>query len=211
MIDIPEFCVSNKRGILSCIEEFNIYKVTIPEGITEIWYGAFDFCSGLTSVKIPEGVTYIRSGAFYGCSGLTSVKIPEGVTHIEEDAFSECSGLTSVTIPEGVTYIEKNAFEKCHQLTIILLSDVYIDIKDVKAVFAKNPVPLRAEFPHKNIFSLNDMYYSPGRTLKLGIPVDKRTWEIFTLFLLINKRLGDKGLPRELCDYIFTLIPLNEW
>ena len=142
MSDIPEFCVSHIYEIVSCIEEPNIYKVTIPEG----------------------------------------------VTRIEEDAFA-----------------------KCHQLTIILLTDVSIDIKDVKAVFAKNPVPLRAEFPHKNIFSLNDMYYSPGRTLKLGIPVDRRTWEIFTLFLLINKRLGDKGLPRELCDYIFTMIPLNEW
>ena len=43
--------------------------------VTSIGVGAFDYCTGLTSVTIPNSVTSIGDYAFYGCSGLTSVTI----------------------------------------------------------------------------------------------------------------------------------------
>ena len=56
-----------------------------------------------------EGLQYsvrsIDEGAFDGCSGLTSVTIPNSVTSIEVSSFDGCSGLTSVTIPSSVTSI----------------------------------------------------------------------------------------------------------
>ena len=66
--------------------------VTIPEtvayngttySVTSIGYGAFVYCSSLTSVTIPNSVTSIGYGAFEGCSSLTSVTIPNSVTSIE--------------------------------------------------------------------------------------------------------------------------------
>lgn len=63
--------------------------------VTSIGNSAFFYCSGLTSITIPEGVTSIGDGAFE-YSGLTSITIPESVTSIGNDAFSGCSGLTSV-------------------------------------------------------------------------------------------------------------------
>ena len=51
-----------------------------------------------------NGVTYsvtgIGEGAFEGCSGLTSVTIPSSVTNIDKDAFKDCSGLKSVYISD---------------------------------------------------------------------------------------------------------------
>ena len=44
--------------------------------VTSIEYGAFGYCSGLTSVTIPNSVSSIGGDAFYYCSGLTSVTIP---------------------------------------------------------------------------------------------------------------------------------------
>lgn len=46
--------------------------ITIPEvyegrAVTSIGYGAFEGCSGLTSVTIPNSVTSIGQEAFYGC------------------------------------------------------------------------------------------------------------------------------------------------
>ena len=115
--------------------------VTIPEGVTEIGYSAFEGCTGLTSVTIPAGVTEIGDGAFEGCTGLTSVTIPEGVKEIGSEAFKGCHKLADaqgmvvfrgilfdytgpggdVTIPAGVTEISGGAFEDCTGLTSIAL------------------------------------------------------------------------------------------
>ena len=89
---------------------------SIPENITKIIGGAFENCSGLTSVTIPNSVTSIGGYAFFYCSGLTSVTIPNSVTSIGDWAFSECSGLTSVTIPNSVTSIGDWAFDSCDNL-----------------------------------------------------------------------------------------------
>ena len=104
--------------------------VTIPEtvayngttySVTSIGYGAFVYCSSLTSVTIPNSVTSIGYGAFEGCSSLTSVTIPNSVTSIESSAFYRCSSLTSVTIPNSVTSIGGGAFSGCSSLTSIVV------------------------------------------------------------------------------------------
>jgi len=117
--------------------------------VTSIGSGAFDSCSGLTSVTINsnsiisntssesnlknifgsqvksyiigDGVTSIGNRAFYGCSGLTSVTIPNSVTSIGSYAFYNCSGLTSVTIGNSVTSIGDYAFSYCSGLTSITI------------------------------------------------------------------------------------------
>ena len=112
----------------------NSYKgnVVIPEEVkvpymdrtckvTSIGSGAFQDCSGLTSVSIPNSVTSIGSGAFENCSGLTSITIPNSVTSIGEGAFFDCFGLTSVTIGNSVTSIGGYAFCQCYSLTSVII------------------------------------------------------------------------------------------
>jgi len=117
-------------------------KVTydgIEYSVTSIGWGAFEGCSGLTSVTIPNSVTSIEQYAFNGCdnietltyntnaigslfSGKTSLKtvnIGDSVTSIGSSAFSGCSSLTSVTIPNSVTSIGSSAFSGCCGLTEI--------------------------------------------------------------------------------------------
>ena len=48
-------------------------NTVIPNGITSIGMGAFDGCSGLTSIIIPSSVASIGKEAFYDCSGLKTV------------------------------------------------------------------------------------------------------------------------------------------
>ena len=97
-------------------------SVTIPNLVTSIGWGAFSGCSGLTSITIPNLVTSIGSTAFRACSGLTSVTIPNSVTSIGEEAFFICSSLTSITIPNSVTSIGEYAFDACSSLTSITLT-----------------------------------------------------------------------------------------
>ncbi|MDY4149807.1 MAG: leucine-rich repeat protein [Paludibacteraceae bacterium] len=48
-------------------------SIVVKEGTMCISGGAFDYCTGLTSITIPNSVTTIGDYAFYGCTGLTSV------------------------------------------------------------------------------------------------------------------------------------------
>lgn len=64
-----------------------------------------EFAKKITSIKIPNSVTNIGEGAFQYCNSLTSIKIPNSVTSIGEGAFHNCSMLTILTIPEKVSTI----------------------------------------------------------------------------------------------------------
>ncbi len=92
----------------------------IPEGVTSIGMGAFEGCTGLTSIEIPSSVTSIGDDAFLSCDGLTSIEIPSSVTSIGDYAFTNCTGLTSIEIPSSVTSIGRLAFSCCSGLTSIV-------------------------------------------------------------------------------------------
>ena len=106
----------------------SLESVTVTGG--NILYGAFDDCSGLTSIIIPNSVTSIGDHAFDNCSGLTSITIPDSVTSIGDYAFSDCSGLTSITIPDSVTSIGDRAFQNCSGLTSITIGDSVTSIEE---------------------------------------------------------------------------------
>jgi len=73
----------------------------------------------LTTLNIGSEVTNIPYGAFASCTGLTSVTIPNSVISIGRYAFEECTGLTSITIGTGVTSIDYQAFRYCTGLETI--------------------------------------------------------------------------------------------
>ena len=96
-------------------------SIIIPNSVTSIGSSTFQGCTGLTSIIIPNSVTSIGGFAFRNCSGLTSIDIPNSVTIIHESAFSGCSGLTSVTIPNSVTSIGYGVFSGCNGLTSVTI------------------------------------------------------------------------------------------
>ena len=104
-------------------KNLEIKTVIVENGVTNIGYSAFYYCTGLTSITIPDSVTRIGGYAFYGCTGLTSITIPDSVTSIVWGAFSGCTGLTSITIPDSVTSIGDSAFSNCTGLTSITIGD----------------------------------------------------------------------------------------
>ena len=103
-------------------------SVTIPNSVTSIGGRVFNGCSSLTSVTIPNSVTSIGEEAFYWCRSLTSVTIPNSVTSIGKYAFSG-SGLTSISIPNSVTSIEKHAFD-CSSLRSIIIPNSVTKIEE---------------------------------------------------------------------------------
>jgi hypothetical protein len=90
--------------------------------VTNVGYGVFEECTGLTEAVIQEGVISIGIFAFRGCTSLTEAAIPGSVTRIGHGAFRGCTRLTSVTIPDSVTGVGLGAFYKCTALEVSSMS-----------------------------------------------------------------------------------------
>ena len=81
------FCGMSKSVLVSCSTEAT-GEIVIPDRVISIENGAFQKCSGITSVIIPESVTSIGSSVFSNCSSLTSVTIGSSVKSIGSGAFN---------------------------------------------------------------------------------------------------------------------------
>ena len=90
------------------------------------YYGAFSYCSSLTSIEIPASVETIKASAFKGCSSLATVTFENGsqLKTIEggypsSGTFADCTALTSIEIPASVETIEAAAFIFCSSLATV--------------------------------------------------------------------------------------------
>jgi len=90
------------------------------------YYGAFSYCTALTSIEIPASVETIEAAAFKGCSSLATVTFENGSQlktigggSYSSGAFSDCTALTSIEIPASVETIEAAAFKDCSSLATV--------------------------------------------------------------------------------------------
>ena len=84
----------------------------IPNTVENIYFGAFQGCTGLTHIDIPNSVTNIGRQAFFECN-LTSIFIPKSVTSIGEYAFNY-GNFTSIVVEEGNPVYDSR--ENCNAL-----------------------------------------------------------------------------------------------
>ena len=69
----------------------------IPESVTTIGQGAFDYIVGLESINLPSKLETIERRAFCN-TGITTIDIPKSVSSIGNDAFLWCYDLNKVTV-----------------------------------------------------------------------------------------------------------------
>lgn len=79
---------------------------TVPSGVTEIYYMAFESVNYLTSITIPGSVQYIDDSAFSKCSSLSGVTIPASVRYIGAGAFESCPKLTAINVNTSSQYFK---------------------------------------------------------------------------------------------------------
>lgn len=112
----------DKTMVTGITNRDSVTYAVIPDGVTRIGAGAFEFCSELTTINIPDGITRIEDRTFRSCWNLKSIRIPDSVTSIGKEAFDNCDSITEIDIPNGVTSIEDCAFSWTH-LTQIDIPD----------------------------------------------------------------------------------------
>ena len=135
---IPNFIAYNQAGLKT---------LTIGNSVITIGKGAFEGCTGLTTVTfnaegcgspsessdawfkdcplttlvIGDKVRSIPDFIAYNQTGLKTLSIPNTVIKIGQGAFEGCTGLTSISIPYCITEISANVFEGCTGLTSLTI------------------------------------------------------------------------------------------
>jgi len=114
----------------------------IPDGVTNLGDGAFEDCSGLTSVTFPASLIGTGNEAFNGCWGLTNFTVNAGNSIYASAGgvlFNKTlttllqypTGLTGdYEIPAGVTSIGFGAFWECDNLTSVVIPASVTSIGD---------------------------------------------------------------------------------
>ena len=147
---------SDERGVLFNKEKSMLIRYpagntgasyNIPNGVTEIYYGAFEDSGNLQYITIPDSVTLIGSYAFDGTacynddsnwengvlyidnqliaaktdiSGAYTIK--DGTIAIASSAFERCKNLTSITMPNSVLEMGSWTFYECSNLKEVMIS-----------------------------------------------------------------------------------------
>ena len=116
---VPNHMEINSDGVL---EKYTGQDevVTVPEGVRNIGYNAFQSNQFIKEVILPESLVEIEAGAFKS-SSLEKIIIPSNVKKIGNSVFYGCKQLHSVVLPDELEYIEYDTFTSCISLTHLTL------------------------------------------------------------------------------------------
>ena len=106
----------------SMFEGTEIVSVDLPYGVTDIANSAFADCINLQKITIPDSVTTIGWGAFRNNRHLYDVKLSSKLSNIEPCAFEYCTNLRYLLIPNSVRFIGGSCFAECNNLSYLTLS-----------------------------------------------------------------------------------------
>ena len=114
-----------------------ITDLVIPEDVTEVKPGAFNFYKGLKSVTVHPGLAKIGEKSFYWCDNLEAVHISDlsawcridfdddsaNPVHSAHNLYLNGELVTDLVIPDGITEVKDYAFYRCSGLTSVTIPE----------------------------------------------------------------------------------------
>ena len=116
----------------------SLKEIVIPNSVTTIEYGVFQYCQNLKSVTIPESVSNLEDGIFYGCS-LDTLKL-----YTQTVLIGSSIPVQHLFLGNQYTMIPSNAFNAYTIGTLHLSSST-------PPVLEKNPGVKSLEVPYGRI------------------------------------------------------------
>ena len=190
-------------------------KIVIPEGVTEIGYGAFSG-SSLKEVVLPSTLTKIGDYAFSGTK-LTSITLPTGITEVGSDAFSGTQ-LKEVILPASITTMGSRAFGDIDSLSSVLIpknltngSDAFSGSKNLSTIHFEEGITKIADglFAGSGISSIKipetvtEIGYGAFRNTKLEtIEIPEGVTYLDEYILANIPKLKSVYLPKSLTTFV---------
>ena len=110
-----------EMGSNACFWDGSKYiSISIPDGVTEIGYGAFAG-SSLRDIRLPDSLETVGFQAFDG-SALEVLEYPEGIVSLNEWYTMGCEDLRAIYLPDTLRSIEPIAIAKKADLVLVVLS-----------------------------------------------------------------------------------------
>ena len=127
---------SNENAKL-CLNGELITDLVIPEDVTEVKPGAFNFYKGLKSVTVHPGLAKIGEKSFNWCDNLEAVHISDlsawcridfdddsaNPVHFAHNLYLNGELVTDLVIPDGITEVKDYAFIYCSGLTSVIIPE----------------------------------------------------------------------------------------
>ena len=85
--------------------------------------GAFENCTGITSIHLLDGILTIGDNAFKGCTNLVSIEMPSTVYSMGDSVFEGCESLESIVLPKDLKVMGDNVFKDCTSLKDVTIND----------------------------------------------------------------------------------------
>ena len=170
---------------LICCPETKTGQYRVPDGVTKICDGAFDSCTGLTSIEIGAGVTEIEADAFVGCKCLLNISVDEAneyYSSLEGVLFNKdktelicCPGAKTgqYRLPDEVTDINVNAFEGCNSLTGIEIGSEVTGLWGAMFDSCDNLSEISVDEENANYSSLDGVLFDKDKTTLFYYPKGK--------------------------------------
>ncbi|MCR4717214.1 MAG: leucine-rich repeat protein [Lachnospiraceae bacterium] len=129
----PSFTIKN--GVLTGGNFDGFKTIVVPDGVTKIGKGAFEYNKNIEAVYLPDSLTEIAENAFNDCTGIEKIVIPKGVKKVGDYAFFQCVSLLQAdfepdeeTYEPSVEYIGKGAFYGCESIENFNIPDTVTEV-----------------------------------------------------------------------------------
>ncbi len=146
-------------GGLAFQNESLLTSVSLPEGLVEIQYSAFNYCKNLVSVNLPSTLERIEDHAFRRTI-LGKIEIPQSLRYIGAYAFAY-TRIDALVFPDTPLFLGQYAFSECRYFsevkvpdTVTLSDGVFSNCGGLKQVTLSDSLK---ELPHRLFESCNQL------------------------------------------------------